>query len=327
LFPKRAKRFRSVSEQMLEAVPNGAARKRGLDLGVYVARRLLRERQDDSWAGVYRVPAVVGIWRPTPPDKTEPLLPGWGEVKPFGVRDKDKFRAPAPPDLTSDEYARDFNEVKGLGGLDSPNRTADQTLVALFWNDDAGSCTLPGHWNQIAAEVSWKKNLSLANNARLFALLNVALVDASICCWRCKFQFRYWRPITAIHEADRDANEATVANPRWKPLLQTPPFPSYTSGHSTFSGAAAGILEGYFNEQIAFSIGSDGRFGRRSYNSFRQAAEEAGRSRIYGGIQFEFDNREGQAVGRAVAREILKTRLTPSSAAADPTVSVPRGHP
>jgi hypothetical protein len=327
LFPKRADHFRKVSEQMLEAVPKGAARKRGLDLGVYVARRLLQERKDDTGEGTYRVPAAVGIWRPTPPSREAPLLPGWGEVKPFGVRDKRKFRAPDPPDLTSDEYARDYNEVKGLGGIDSLNRTADQTLIALFWNDGAGTCTPPGHWNMIATEVSLRKKLTLAENARLFALLNLALSDASICCWHCKFRYRYWRPITAIHEAARDANDATVPDTRWKPLLETPPFPSYTSGHSTFSGAGAGILSGFFKEDIAFSIGSDGSIGRRSFKSFREAADEAGRSRIYGGIHFECDNREGLAVGTAIAAEILRSRLTPNSPPAVPTVSAPRGRP
>jgi len=327
LFPKQAARFRSVSRLMLEAVPNGATRQRGLDLGVYVARRLLQERKEDSGVGSYRVPAVVGIWRPTPPDLTEALLPAWGNVKPLGLRDKRKYRAPDPPDLTSEEYARDFNAVKALGSSDSPNRSADQTLLALFWNDDRGTCTLPGHWNRIAAEVSLKKKLPLAENARLFALLNLALVDAGICCWQETFRFRFWRPITAIHQADRDANEATVANRRWKPLLATPPFPSYPSDHSTFSGAAAALLEAYFKQEIPFRIDSEGLMGVRSYPNFRQAAQEAGRSRIYGGVQFEFDHHAGLQLGKAIAQEILQTRLTARSLPADPTVCAPRGRP
>lgn len=326
LFPKRSDRFRQVRDQMLEAVPPGAARRRGLDLGTHVARRILDDRKADTGKGDYRVPVAIGIWRPTPPGKEQPLLPGWGEVRPFGVRDKRKFRPADPPDLTSDEYAQDFNEVKGLGGVDSLNRTADQALVAYFWNDGSGTCTPPGHWNLIAQEVSSIKKLSLAENARLFALLNLALSDAGICCWHCKFRFRFWRPITAIHESGRDANEDTVPDPKWKPLLESPPFPSYTSGHSTFSGAAAGILRGVLNEDVPFTIGSDGLPGRRHYKSFRDAALEAGRSRIYGGIHFEFDNREGLAVGAAIAEEILRTRLTPTEPAALSAVS-PRGRP
>jgi len=327
LFPKQAARFRTVSRQMLEVVPKGGARQRGLDLGVYVARRLLEERKEDSGEGSYRVPAVVGIWRPTPPDNTEALLPTWGNVKPFGLRDKRKFRAPDPPDLTSDDYARAFNEVKALGSSDSPNRSADETLIALFWNDDRGTATLPGQWNRLAAEISLKKKLPLADNARLFALLNLALVDAGICCWQEKFSFRFWRPITAIHQADRDANEATVANKRWKPLLAPPPFPSYPSGHSTFSGAAAAVLEAYFKEEIAFRMGSEGLMGTRSFPNFWQAAQEAGRSRIYGGIDFEFDHRAGLLLGKAIAQEILRTRLTARSLPADPNVSARRGRP
>jgi hypothetical protein len=312
LYPGRARRFHTLRDEILDALPDGPAQKRGRTLGVYVAKRLLDDRRDDNGKGEYRAPVAVGIWRPTPPGRAAALLPGWGNLRPFGVRDKKAFRPAEPPELTSDEYARDYNEVKALGGVDSTTRTADQTLIALFWNDEVGTCTPPGHWNLIAQEASRKRRLTLAENARLFALLNLALTDAGVCCWDCKFRFKLWRPITAIHQADRDANDATVPNTKWTSLLTTPPFPTYTSGHSTFSGAAAGILAGYFKEDaIAFSIGSDGLAGQRRYKGFRAAAEEAGRSRIYGGIHFECDNREGLAVGKAIAEEILRTRLVP----------------
>lgn len=328
LYPSRAGHFRSVSKEILDAISAGPARERGRTLGVYVARRLLEERRDDDGKGEYRAPRAVGLWRPTPPDRLNALLPDWGETRPFGVRDKKAFRPADPPELTSHEYAKDFNEVKGLGGVDSSSRTADQTLIALFWNDGAGTCTPPGHWNLIAQEASYQQKLTLVENARLFALLNLALADASICCWECKFRFRLWRPVTAIHEADRDANDDTVPNTKWQSLLVTPPFPSYTSGHSTFSGAGAGILMGYFKrDDLAFSMGSDGLAGRRKYRGFQEAADEAGRSRIYGGIHYECDNREGLKVGRAIAEEILKTRLVPEAGRAVSSVVPSRGRP
>lgn len=317
LHPRRAARFRRLRDEVLDNSPSGSAQKRGRALGSFVARKLLDDRKADTGKGHYLAPAAVGIWRPTPPDRAAPLLPAWGELRPFGVRDKKAFRPVDPPELTSEEYARDFNEVKSLGHIDSATRTADQTIIAWFWNDGAGTCTPPGHWNLIAQEVSLSRKLTLIENARLFALLNLALADAAICCWHCKFQYRLWRPITAIHEADRDANDATEKDPAWRPLLPTPPFPTYTSGHSTFSGAGAAILAGFFRtDDIAFSIGSDDYPAlRRRYRGFRHAAGEAGLSRIYGGIHFECDNREGLAVGKAIAEEVLRTRLVPEDRA------------
>ena len=157
--------------------------------------------------------------------------------------------------------------------------------------------------------------LSLHENARLFALLNVALGDAAIVCWDMKFTCNLWRPITAIQEADTDGNDRTTRDPSWRPLLDTPPFPSCTSGHSTFSGAAAQLLALFFGgDRMSFTDTSGVERVSRTYHSFSQAAEEAGRSRIYGGIHFQFDNRAGLQSGRAVGRYIFEHYLQPISA-------------
>jgi hypothetical protein len=245
-------------------------------------------------------------------------MPAWGRAQPFGVRNIHAFRPVEPPALTSGEYTKDFNEVKRLGEHDSLRRTAEQSIIAWFWEAGTGTCTPPGQWNQIAQEVSLERGLMLWENARLFALLNVALADAGIACWDCKYRFRLWRPVTAIHEADRDGNPDTHRDGRWRSLIVTPPFPSYTSGHSTFSGAAAAILARFFGtDRVAFEVGSDSIPGTlRSFESFTEAANEAGRSRIYGGIHYECDNREGLALGRAIALEVFRTRLRTTKAQA-----------
>src|SRR5262249_11169111 len=160
----------------------------------------------------------------------------------------------------------------------------------------------PGHWNQVAQAVARDRGTSLAQNARLFALLNLALADAGIASWDCKFKYNVWRPIEAIRKTDPRAPAETRGDPEWTPLLATPPFPSYTSGHSTFSGAAAAVLANFFGtDNVRFTISSDG-LPRvwRSFASFSAAAAEAGRSRIYGGIHWEFDNADGLAAGRAL---------------------------
>jgi hypothetical protein len=315
LYPRQRTRLDRLLDRALVAVPPSEARQRGVSLGRHVADRYLDWRRDDLAPRTtsFRPSLSVGLWRSTPPGFASALLPAWSETRPFGVRRVRAFRPIDPPELTSTEYTRDFNEVKRLGGRDSLNRTADQSIIAWFWDDGAGTCTPPGHWNQIAQEASLSQDnpLTLAENARLFALLNIALADAGIVCWDCKYHFRLWRPVTAIREADRDGNPDTHRDARWESLLITPPFPSYTSGHSTFSGAASTILAKFFGtDAVAFTVESDGIPGtRRSYRGFGHAAREAGLSRIYGGIHYECDNREGLALGRAVAEEVYRTQL------------------
>jgi hypothetical protein len=317
LYPARVKEFDRALDASLEGVPAGQSRDRGVRLGQYAAEKLLAWRKDDGSRRrvAYTPGAEVGVWRPTPPGYKAALLPQWPGVRPFGVRDVTAFRPEAPPALTSAAYTRDFNEVKRLGSRDSTTRTAEQALIAWFWDDGAGTSTPPGHWNRIAQVVAVRQGNTLPENARLFALLNLALADAGIVCWDCKYRFRLWRPVTAVRQADRDGNPDTLADARWNPLLETPPFPSYTSGHSTFSGAAAAMLAHVFGtDAIPFTVGSEGLPGQeRSFASFSEAAREAGRSRIYGGIHYEFDNRVGLALGRAVADEIARTRLLPAA--------------
>jgi len=192
-------------------------------------------------------------------------------------------------------------------------RTGDQTEIALFWNDDPGTESPPGHWNAIAAEVSAARGLTLLENVRLFAVLNIALADAGICAWDSKFAYDYWRPIDGIREADTDGNPETEADPTWTPLIFMPPFPEYTSGHSTFSRSAASILASIFGtDAIPFTTGSRGTPGvMRSYPGFSAAADEAGISRIYGGIHFYSANYHGQASAHALAKQVLAYSLQP----------------
>jgi hypothetical protein len=309
LYPLQAKEFDSALDDTLGCIPEGSAKTRGIKFGKEVAEQILKWRAEDGKTVTrhsYKYKEEVSRWRPTPPANAEPLLPGWGKVTPFAVRDPSTLRPPSPPKLDSAAYAASFREVRALGGTTSATRTKDQTEIARFWADGEGTVTPPGHWNKIAQTVAADRKLSLGESARLFALLNVAMVDASIICWDCKFSFDFWRPVTAIREVEAD----------WTPLLPTPPFPSYTSGHSSFSGAAAAALAAFFGtDRMAFSTTSDGLPGvTRSFKSFSSAAEEAGMSRIYGGIHWDFDNTAGLACGREIG-EYVAIRHFPSPAA------------
>jgi hypothetical protein len=255
------------------------------------------------------------------------LLPAWGSVTPFALSIGSQFRPPSPPALTSPQYATEVNLLKAVGGTASAIRTGEQTQIAQFWGYGPGTATPPGHWNQIAAAVVTGRRASgeradrVAENARLFALVNIAMADAGIVSWDCKYAMNYWRPITAIQEADTDGNPATEADPSWTPLLPTPPFPEYTSGHSSFSAAAAVVLASFYGrDRLAFEVESDDLPGvRRSYRSFSEAALESGISRIYGGIHFPSANVHGLSIGAAVGTYTAWNQLRPLERPADVT--------
>jgi hypothetical protein len=309
LFPRQVEAFDAALDDALAAVPAGPARDAGMRLGQSVAEQVLRWRQFDGANRVvaYAPPPAPGIWRPTPPDFRPPMTPQWRFVMPFGVARVIDFLPPPPPPMASRVFGDALAEVAALGRGDSAVRTPEQTVIAQFWDDGPGSVTPPGHWNRIAQAAARQRALGLDDAARLFAQLNVCLADAAILCWETKFRFGLWRPVTAIHEAPFGAD------PTWMPLLNTPPFPSYTSGHSTFSGAAATALAAFFGtDAIPFRINSDSLPGLlRDYPGFWAAAAEAGRSRIYGGIHYEFDNREGLSCGRNLAAAICRAHFLP----------------
>jgi hypothetical protein len=186
--------------------------------------------------------------------------------------------------------------------------------IALFWAENAGvSPTPPGHWLDIALRESKLRGLSLFENARLFGMLGVALADAAIASWDAKFDDDFWRPITAIREADTDGNPNTTADPEWLPLIPTPPFPSYTSGHSTFSGAAAAVMASVFGADTPFTTSSAELPGVvRSFAGYEAAANEAALSRLYGGIHYSFDNNDGMSAGKALGQFVVNNFFRPA---------------
>jgi len=314
LYPKQAKRFDAILEDSLSWLPEGSGRDDGLALGRDVAIRMAAWRGDDGSArkGPFVAESGPGLWEPTPPDYAPPLLPHWGDVAPFVPARAGQFRPPPPPALTGAQYTADFNEVKLLGRADSQKRTPEMTIIAWFWADGAGTVTPPGHWNRVAQSVARQKRTSLPENARLFALLNLAMADAGIQCWECKYHHRLWRPITAVRGAADDDNPDTDADPDWYPLLPTPPFPSYVSGHSSFSGAAPSVLADYFGDATRVEATSEAFPGMtRTFPSFSALARECGRSRIYGGIHYECDNKAGLEMGKAIGEHCGRTALLP----------------
>jgi membrane-associated phospholipid phosphatase len=304
LFPTQASTFATALAADLAAIPPGLARQ-GTEIGHEVAQQILTWRSTDGFNAVvpYTPGTDPGEWRPTPPANLPALAPQWALVTPFAMTEGgDQFRPSLPPAPGSAEYVTAFNEVRDLGRVDSLFRSAEQTQIANFWKDAAGTSYAFGHWNTIAQGVSVEQGLDLVDEARLFALLNLATADAIISTWDAKYAYNYWRPVTAIQ----------VSDPSWTPLVGTPNFPSYTSAHSTVSSAAAAVLTDLFGPSYHFTVGSEGLLGiTRSFDSFDAAAAEAGQSRIYGGIHFQFDNKAGLAAGQALGQFVVGNRLLP----------------
>ncbi len=310
LYPAQAATFDAALAASLASVPNGPGKTAGVALGHSVADAIIALRSTDGWDKfVNYVPgSQPGDWQPTGPSYASALLPQWADLQPFAMSNPAQFLPPGPPDLASQAWAAAYNEVKSLGSATGSTRTADQTQIARFWADGAGTVTPPGHWNEIATQIAQAQGNSLAANARLLAELNIALADAAIVCWNAKYDYEMWRPITAIRGGETDGNPNTAPDANWTPLLVTPNFPEYVSGHSTFSAAAATILTDFFGGNVGFTIGSPSLPGvQRKFISFQAAAEEAGLSRIYGGIHYAFSNQDGLAAGRSLGAYVLST--------------------
>jgi Ca2+-binding RTX toxin-like protein len=276
----------------------------GVTWGKDVASQILTLRAEDGATAsvIHDSPDGVGYWDPTPPAYANPLLPQWPNVTPWAMHEGDQFRPEAPPALTSQEYADAFNEVKAYGARNSEVRTEEQTTIAKFWASGAGTLTPPGQWQEIAQMIADERGLSTIETAKMFASLSVAVADAGIAAWDAKYAYDNWRPITGIPQADADGNPLTEADPNWVPLLTTPPFPDYISGHSTFSAAAAHALASYLGtDEVTFKAISDAYpDAGRVFGSLFAAAEEAGQSRIYGGIHWQFSNQAGLETGAAL---------------------------
>jgi len=319
IYPGRTSIFDALLAQQLAAVADGQAEDDGVAWGRSVADAILALRANDgsATAVAYQAPLGANWWVRTPPALAPPLLPQWPFVTPWTMTSGSQFRTPGPPILTDPAYVAAWLEVYLLGRADSTVRTADQSEIAEFWNDGVGTQTPPGHWNEIAQTLAAQQGNTLIDNARLFALLTLTVADAAIVSWDNKYHWDHWRPYTGIVEADTDGNPNTSPDPTWASFITTPPFPAYTSGHSSFSGSSARILGHFYGtDDVAFSAGSDGLPGvTRSFTSLSQAAEEAGQSRIYGGIHWQYDNQAALESGRALADLVFFNFLQPTAAA------------
>jgi hypothetical protein len=305
----------------LETIPEGEAKTRGIAVGQAAAAAILAARQDDGATTLvpYTPGTEPGAWQPTPnPQPADPpapadrlpaVLPGWGQVTPFVLLSSRQFLPDDPPALTSERYAQDYHEVQAIGAKVSAERTVDQEAIARFWFGSS-----PVGWSQIARTVAAEQGLDAWEQARMLALVNLALADGVIAGFDTKYLYNRWRPITAIHVGETDDNDETVGDPTWESLLNTPAHPDYVSTHAVQGGAAAAVLcEVFGTDQVAFTATSGAPFAglTRAYRSFSDAAQENADSRVYAGVHFRSAATEGLKLGEQVGRFTVTYTLRP----------------
>lgn len=283
----------------------------GLEVGKAVAERILPLRRGTpNPEPVFTGSTEIGKWRPTDAEQKQMVTPWLGAADPFTLTGPARFRADPPPALTSERYRKDYDEVKALGAVNSKVRTAEQTDLGHFYNDNFFN-----QWNRVLRSIAKRYHLNTGDSARLFALANMAAADALITCWDSKTHYNVWRPSTAIQYGDQDGNPKTKGDPNWQPLTPNPSYPDYTSGANNLIGAMTRTMELFFGtDHKIFEVTSNNEKAvkkTRVYRRFSDASADAVEARIYLGIHFRFADVAAREQGRKVADWAFKHFLVP----------------
>lgn len=298
----------------LQAVPDGDAKTKGIELGKKAAAEVLAWRANDGATAPesYRPHTAAGVYVPT----VIPVSSTYGKVMPWVMTSGSQFRPAPPPALTSASWAKDFNEIRDYGGRTNSKRSAEQTDIGRFW-----FVTGPQAWNPIVRQLVAGRNLDIVDSARVHALVAIATDDAFIAVFDGKYHFNFWRPITAIRNGDLSDNPATPREPNWLPLGDTPMHPEYPCAHCITSQAAASVLQSVFGNDIPevtmTSVTAPGV--TRRWTKLQDYADEVAVARIYGGFHYRFSNLAAQDMGRKIAELAVKTKLVSPSASATPS--------
>jgi hypothetical protein len=311
-YPDQAKEFDKALEASLAALPDGQAKMDGIRLGEQAAAAILLERVTDGAdaRNTYRPFTAPGKYVPT----MFPVMSSWGAVRPFGLKTGRQFRPPPPYALSSARWATDYNEVKRMGAKSGSARAPEQTEIARFW-----ALVGPATYNPIARQLSTEKNLDVIDNARLFALFSIAAADAGVAIFEAKYQYNFWRPVTAIRNGDLDGNNATNRDPAWEPFIDTPMHPEYPCAHCTFQSTAASVLRAFFGSDIAsFRLTSSTAPGvTRSFSKLSDYVAEVVNARVYDGVHYRTSGEAGAAMGRKIGEYTVQNFLRPMANLAD----------
>ena len=311
IYPKRIDTLKTELQKWLKDIPESAQKKAGIELGQRSAEAILQLRKGDGHEVnlPYTPRNVVGAYQFTHGFNWV-INPDLKINKPFVLQSVDQFRVSPPPALGSEEYANDFNEVKAYGVAGSKARTKDQTNYGHWWAEFGEH-----GWNRIGRLTAAQRKLPIHETARMFALINMTLYDYYLATCDSKYHYETWRPVTAIHQADKDGNAATAPDTSWQPEMITAPLPEYPSGHSGVGSLGATVLGAiYGTKEVSFEMESvtalpEGRI--RSYQNLDSAANDCARSRIMNGYHFRFSTEAGKEQGRKVAQYIVSAVMGP----------------
>ncbi|HSM15343.1 MAG TPA: vanadium-dependent haloperoxidase [Thermoanaerobaculia bacterium] len=319
LFPERRPEIEDAAAGALGRIAAGAGRAPGVALGEAVGARYLALRADDGCGAPerYRPRTTPGVYVPT----TVPVASEWGRVRPWLLEDGAALRPAAPLDLAGEQWARDYAEIRSVGGRESTQRSAEQTDVARFW-----TITGPATWNPVIRSLVSSRPGSLVDDARLFALANLAAADALIAVFDAKYAYGFWRPITAIRDGDLDGNDATEPVAGWSPLVETPMHPEYPCAHCITSAAVGAVLESEFGTGevppvVMTSPGAPGVV--RRWTRVGDYVAEVSAARIWGGIHYRFSTEVGAAMGRTIGALAVTQLMRPVDEAAAEASSPP----
>lgn len=307
LFPGQQSDLDAKYAASLATIPDGSAKTNGISVGQQTAAGILALRANDGRDAVvsYTPGSGPGAWAPTPPAFLPAAAPGTAHVQPFALNSISQFRPEPPPELSSETWTRDYNEVKRLGAASGSTRTPEQTDIGRFWADQPIL-----QWNRAWRNISIGQGLSLQDNARFFAMLATASTDAILACWDGKFTYSFWRPVTAIRAGDTDGNPETEPDPSWIGQVVTPTHPEYPAAHGCLSGASTYTLRFFFGtDQFDFTI--DSKIPGltkpvRSYETFSQALDEVSDARVYGGMHYRNSTRTGANIGKQVSHFVTR---------------------
>jgi hypothetical protein len=293
----------------LASIPDGPAKTNGIAVGEQVAQAILAWRAGDGFDNDVpwvQPPPGPGVFEPYP--APPPLDVKLKQVRPLSLTSNDQFRPDGPNPLTSAEYAKDFNEVKAYGRIDSAVRTPEQTEVARFWTENTAV-----QWPRTQRGLALEKGLSLAQTARMLALAEVAAADALLACFDAKYHYLFWRPRLAIRRADTDGNPATDADPTWEPVVPTPNHPEYPGAHGCVTTAVTNALAAFFGtDKVPFAMSSTVTGTTHYWDRFREAAKEVYDARTWGGMHFRNSTMEGAWIGEKVTRHVVANFFRPT---------------
>jgi hypothetical protein len=316
LFPSQQAFLDSNYASYLLSLPAGAAQTRGIAVGTEVGNALLAFRAGDGRDAavpyVFRTgPGQYQITPGAPPPPATPATPWVAKVRPFAILSQSQFRADGPPDLTSAQWAEDYNEVKAFGAATGSLRTPEQTAIGWFYTDAPVA-----YVNRNLRGIAASQQLSVADSARFFAQSYITVADTFISCWDSKYYYNFWRPVTAIRAGDTDGNDATEPDAAWVPLAVTPNHPEYPSAHGCLTGALAHTIDHFFGtKKITINMTALSVPGvpvtTHTFTKTQDMLKEVIEGRIYGGMHYRTSVVHGEVVANKVANWVAKHYFEP----------------